>query len=117
MMLIWSFPNAGVGSCTPRTPPLDCIGGRNAGAFDDDAESVLPVLSVSEARVGLPDSGKRVLLLAEDRAAAGSRCAGQEMNPFRSSAGAINSSANAMDMIRSVGATDAKCSASRSGGR
>ncbi len=50
-------------------------------------------------------------------AAAGSHCAGQEMNAFLSSAGAINSSASAVDTIRSVGATDAKCSASRSGGR
>ena len=83
-----------------------------------------PVMSASGARVGLRDPGKLVRLVAEDGAAtvrvvaaAGSHCAGQEMNAFLSSAGAINSSASAMDTSRSVGATDAKCNASRSGGR
>ncbi len=124
MLQIGSFPKAGAGNDTPRIPPVDRISGRNARAFENSAGSALPVMSAYGARVVLRDRGKFVLLLAEDGeaavrvvAAAGSHWAGQETTAFLSSAGAIKSSASAMDTIKSVGATDAKCSASRSGER
>lgn len=124
-MVTWNFSFVGPVAARLGRLPVDCIAGCRAGGGEINAESVFRVMSVSSAGFSLRGGfrGQERLspgglgLRAGVESGVGAHCPGQEMNAFLSSAGAIKSSANAIDTIRSVGATDAKCSASRSGGR